>query len=142
MKSIAFLFERLLATSTVQMGLSTGVPPWVWTGKPALQWGIEHTTMEQYRIAEIMKRAEWRVAAATWDLSLSQTQRISRDVKREGSYKFRQQPEILQRFRALHTSAQGRDGIYQQGEAARAAWARTDAPWVYGDFQKPIINVS
>ncbi len=131
MKSISFTMSRLLATSTTQLGLSTGTPPWVWSGKPAAQWGPEHTGLEQLRIQEINKRADWRAAAATWDLSLGNIQRVSRDVKREGVYYFRAQPAVLSRFRALRTDAQGRDGLYNQGEAARALWAKADGAWVF-----------
>ena len=87
--------------------------------------------MEQLRIGEINQRAEWRAKAATWDLTLAQIQRVTRDVKREGLYHFRNQPSVLSRFRSLRTDAQNRDAIYNQGEAARAAWAKADAEWAY-----------
>ena len=131
MKSISFTMGRLLATSTTQLGLSTGTPPWVWSGKAAPQWGTEHTALEQLRIVEINKRAEWRAAATTWDVGLGSIQRITRDVKREGIYHFRALAAVRPRFRALRADAQGRDGIYNQGEAARAAWAKADGAWVF-----------
>ncbi len=122
---------RLLATSTTQLGLSTGTPPWVWSGKPAAQWGADHTTLEQMRIDEINKRAAWRAAAATWDLGLGNIHRVTRDVKREGVYYFRAQPAVLPRFRALRADAESRERIYNQGEAARALWAKADGAWVF-----------
>ena len=126
-----------MATSTTAAGLNAGTPPWAWLGKPVAQWGTEVTTVDQLRIAEIMKRAEWRAAAATWDLSLSQIQRITRDVKREGLYKFRAVPDALPRFKSIRTNAEGRDPIYTQGEAAHQVWAKADEAWVY-DTEVPI----
>lgn len=62
---------------------------------------------------------------------LTNIQRITRDVKREGVYHFREQPEVVSRFRTIRTSAESRDGIQKQGEFARQVWAKADDQWFY-----------
>ena len=131
MNSIAFITERLQATCSTQQNLSTATPPWVWSQKTVPSWAAEVTLLEQLRIAEITKRAEWRATAATWDGDLAIIARITRDVKREGSFAFRGDAVKRELFRALRTEARSRDDIYNQGEAARAAWALVDPLWTY-----------
>ena len=52
-------------------------------------------------------------------------------MRREGLFKFRNDPLKRQPFENLSTDAQSRADIYAQGNAARAAWEQADPAWTY-----------
>jgi len=134
MSSLSFVFERLQKTAVTQSQLAAGLegnPPWVWTRKTVQQWNADVTQVDQLKSAEVLKRTEWRNKAEAWDAVLANIQRIARDVKREGLVHFRDDPVRCECIQGLSTDGVSRNDIYDQGDAARAAWQTSDANWTF-----------
>lgn len=126
MQSIDFMKSRAQATRNAQVNIAAA---WVWSEKTVERWNTDVTRLDQLQQDENAKRTQWRSAAETWENDLVRIQQITRDVKRAGSFKFRNERPKLALFETLRTDGDGRGDIYVQGLAARNAWEQADETW-------------
>ena len=126
MISIEFTKSRTQATRNAQVEIAA---TWVWSEKTLEKWNTDVTRLEQLQQDESAKRTAWRNAAEMWENDLVQIQQITRDVKRVGSFRFRNDPVKLKLFENLRTDGDSRADIYGQGIAMRDAWDEADEAW-------------
>jgi hypothetical protein len=126
MISLEFTKARAQATRNAQINIAD---QWVWSEKTVAQWTVDVTKFDQLQQDESSKRTQWRNAAETWENDLVQIQQITRDVRRAGGFRFRNDPVKLALFESLRTDGNGRADIYVQALAARDAWDEADETW-------------
>jgi hypothetical protein len=127
MISIEFTRTRAQATRDTQASLVTPPANWLWPEKTVIQWDTDITTLDQQIADESAKRTQWRNAAEQWQAAIDRIQQLTRDVARAGLYHFRNDP--VKRLLFLVTDGRSRAEVYEQGLAARDAWAEADPSW-------------
>ena len=128
---ISIDFTRMRAQATRDTQASLAVPPtsWTWSEKTLAQWDNDLAALEQLKIDESARRAQWRNATESWQADIDRIQQMTRDVVREGAFRYRNDAVKAQLFSALNTDATGRREVYEQGLAARDAWQEADPAW-------------
>lgn len=108
MQSIDFMKSRAQATRNAQVNIAA---TWVWSEKTVEKWNSDVNKLDELQQDESSKRTQWRSAAEAWEDDLVEMQQITRDVKRAGSFKFRNEPPKLALFDTLRTDGESRGEI-------------------------------
>lgn len=140
MQSLLFIRDRAAATHSVATSIA-GI--FVWPEKTLVQLGDAVTSLDQLDADESAKRTAWRNSAILWDDNLAAIKVITSAIKRQGLYRFKDDPAKKRLFFRLRVSERSRPEIYEQAVKARDLWQELDPAWlVNGNLQLSTFSSS
>jgi len=127
MLSHIFIRDRAELISQVATSIA-GV--YVFPERTLVQLADSVTSLDQLDADEGAKRTTWRNAAILWDNNLSGIKALTGSIKRQGLFRFANDPVKKRLFTKLKVGGRSRQDIYDHGQSARDAWQEAEPGWL------------